>query len=164
MARCSSSTTCSASTTATHRASPSATPMSRRRWSPAWPNTPPRSAAGASPAPSTRIRSRKESWRVYTPGSPPEYHGVMGRLGQVFAPRDRIYFELFDEAGQNVQKAAELLDRPRPDYPDHRELADEIRECEHEGDRIVHDIHRHLNQTLVTPIDRADLLALASAL
>jgi uncharacterized protein len=88
----------------------------------------------------------------------------MPRLGQVFAPRDRIYFELFEEAGRNIQKAAELLDRLLSDYPDHRELAQEILDCEHEGDRIVHDIHHHLNQTFVTPIDREDILALASAL
>ncbi len=88
----------------------------------------------------------------------------MPRLGQVFAPRDRIYFELFEEAGRNIQKAAELLDRLLSDYPDHKELAQEILDCEHEGDRIVHDIHRHLNQTFVTPIDREDILALASAL
>jgi predicted phosphate transport protein (TIGR00153 family) len=88
----------------------------------------------------------------------------MPRLGQVFAPRDRIYFELFEEAGKNLQRAGELLDRLLSDYPDHKELAEEIRELEHEGDRIVHDIHHHLNQTFVTPIDREDILALASAL
>jgi predicted phosphate transport protein (TIGR00153 family) len=88
----------------------------------------------------------------------------MPRLGQVFAPRDRVYFELFEEAGRNILHTAELLDRLMSDYPDHKELAGEIRDCEHEGDRIVHDIIQHLNQTYVTPIDREDILALASAL
>jgi uncharacterized protein len=88
----------------------------------------------------------------------------MTRLGQVFAPRDRIYFELFEEAGRNIARAAELLDRMMADYPDQKELANTIRDCEHEGDRIVHDIYHHLNQTFVTPIDREDILALASAL
>jgi predicted phosphate transport protein (TIGR00153 family) len=88
----------------------------------------------------------------------------MPRLGQMFAPRDRIYFELFEEAGRNIERAAELLDRMMRDYPDQKELAETIRDCEHEGDRIVHDIYHHLNQTFVTPIDREDILALASAL
>ncbi len=88
----------------------------------------------------------------------------MPRLGQIFAPRDRVYFELFEEAGRNLQHAAELLHRLLSDYPDQKELAAEIRDLEHEGDRIVHDIHHHLNQTFVTPIDREDILALASAL
>src|SRR4030095_8294009 len=36
--------------------------------------------------------------------------------------------------------------------------------CEQEGDRIPHDVHQRLNSTFVTPIDREDILALASAL
>jgi predicted phosphate transport protein (TIGR00153 family) len=88
----------------------------------------------------------------------------MPRVTQVFASRDRVYFELFEEAGRNILTAAELLDRLMSDYPDHKELAAEILDCEHEGDRIVHDIVHRLNQTFVTPIDREDILALASAL
>ncbi len=88
----------------------------------------------------------------------------MARLAHVFAPRDRIYFELFEEAGQNVLTAADLLDRLLSNWPDSRELAGEIRDCEHEGDRITHDIIDRLNHTFVTPIDREDILSLASAL
>jgi uncharacterized protein len=88
----------------------------------------------------------------------------MARLAQVFAPRDRIYFELFEEAAQNALRAADLLDRMLGDYPDSRRLASEILDCEHEGDRITHDIIHRLNHTFVTPIDREDILALASGL
>jgi predicted phosphate transport protein (TIGR00153 family) len=88
----------------------------------------------------------------------------MPRLAQVFAPRDRVYFELFEEAGQNVFLAADLLDRLLATYPDDRALAREILDCEHKGDRITHDIIDRLNHTFVTPIDREDILALASAL
>ena len=88
----------------------------------------------------------------------------MPRLAQVFAPRDRVYFELFEEAGQNVFLAADLLDRLLATYPDDRALAREILDCEHQGDRITHDIIDRLNHTFVTPIDREDILALASAL
>jgi uncharacterized protein len=88
----------------------------------------------------------------------------MPRLANVFAPRDRVYFELFEEAGQNVLQASDLLDRMLSNYPDSKDLAVEIRECEHEGDRITHDIINRLNHTFVTPIDREDILALTSAL
>jgi uncharacterized protein Yka (UPF0111/DUF47 family) len=88
----------------------------------------------------------------------------MPRLPQVFAPRDRVYFELFEEAGQNILTAADLLDRMLSTHPDNPELASEILDCEHEGDRIIHDIIDRLNHTFVTPIDREDILALASAL
>jgi predicted phosphate transport protein (TIGR00153 family) len=88
----------------------------------------------------------------------------MARLAQVFAPRDRVYFELFEEAAQNTLRAADLLDQMLSDYPDSRRLASEILDCEHEGDRITHDIIDRLNHTFVTPIDREDILALASGL
>jgi uncharacterized protein len=88
----------------------------------------------------------------------------MPRLGDLFAPRDRAYFELFEEAGRNASLAAQLLERMLVNFPDSRELAEEILECEHEGDRITHEIIDRLNHTFVTPIDREDILALASAL
>lgn len=88
----------------------------------------------------------------------------MGRLSKVFAPRDRVFFELFEEAGQNIRHAADLLDRMLRNYPDSKDLARDILICEQEGDRITHDIISRLNQTFVTPIDREDILALASAL
>jgi uncharacterized protein len=88
----------------------------------------------------------------------------MARLAQVFSPRDRVYFDLFEEAGQNILAAADLLDQMLSNYPDSKDLAKEILDCEHEGDRIIHDIIDRLNHTFVTPIDREDILALASAL
>jgi predicted phosphate transport protein (TIGR00153 family) len=88
----------------------------------------------------------------------------MARLAQVFAPRDRVYFELFEEAGQNILRTADLLERMLSNYPDSKALAQDILHCEHEGDRITHDIIDRLNHTFVTPIDREDILALASAL
>ncbi len=88
----------------------------------------------------------------------------MPRLAQVFAPRDRVYFELFEEAGQNMSRAADLLDQLLTGYPDSKALAQEITDCEQDGDRITHDIYDRLNHTFVTPIDREDILALASAL
>src|ERR1700692_4548993 len=88
----------------------------------------------------------------------------MPRLGQVFGPRDRIYFELFEEAGKNILQAADLLDRMLRNFPDSKLLARDILICEQEGDRITHDIIDRLNHTFVTPIDREDILALASAL
>jgi predicted phosphate transport protein (TIGR00153 family) len=88
----------------------------------------------------------------------------MPRLAQVFAPKERVYFELFEEAGQNVKRAAELLEQMMIGYPDTKSLARDILECEHDGDRITHDIIDRLNHTFVTPIDREDILALASAM
>jgi uncharacterized protein Yka (UPF0111/DUF47 family) len=73
----------------------------------------------------------------------------MPRLAQVFAPRDRVYFELFEEAGQNILQASDLLDRLLSNYPDSKALAGDILVCEQEGDRITHDIIDRLNHTFV---------------
>ena len=88
----------------------------------------------------------------------------MSRLSQLFAPKEREFFDLFEEAGQNIVRAAQLLEQMLETWPDHGELAHELVVCEQEGDRITHDIIQRLNQTFVTPIDREDIYALASAL
>jgi predicted phosphate transport protein (TIGR00153 family) len=87
------------------------------------------------------------------------------RLSSIVAPRDREFFDLFEEASGNILRAADLLDRMLRGYPDSRaDLARDILICEQEGDRITHDIIRRLNETFVTPIDREDIYELASAL
>jgi predicted phosphate transport protein (TIGR00153 family) len=88
----------------------------------------------------------------------------MARLSHFFAPKEREFFDLFEEAGDNIVRASELLERMLEHWPDHAELAREVVICEQEGDRITHDIIQRLNQTFVTPIDREDIHELASAL
>jgi uncharacterized protein len=84
------------------------------------------------------------------------------RLSSVLAPRDREFFDLFEEAGGNILRAARLLEEMLKDFPERSELARDILICEQDGDRITHDIIQRLNQTFVTPIDREDILELAS--
>ena len=88
----------------------------------------------------------------------------MARLSHLFAPREREFFDLFEEAGANIVRASELLERMLEHWPDHAELAREVVVCEQEGDRITHDIIQRLNSTFVTPIDREDIYALASGM
>jgi predicted phosphate transport protein (TIGR00153 family) len=88
----------------------------------------------------------------------------MPRLAQVFVPRDREFFDLFEEASTNIVRAADLLDQMLRAFPDRGDLARDILICEQEGDRITHDIIQRLNQTFVTPIDREDILGLAGGL
>jgi uncharacterized protein len=86
------------------------------------------------------------------------------RISSVIAPRDRQFFDLFEEAGGNILRAAWLLEEMLRDFPERNELARDILICEQDGDRITHDIIQRLNQTYVTPIDREDIHELASAL
>jgi predicted phosphate transport protein (TIGR00153 family) len=88
----------------------------------------------------------------------------MSRLSAIFAPKEREFFDLFEEAGANAVRAAALLEQLLHEWPEHGELQRDIVVCEHEGDRITHDIIQRLNQTFVTPFDREDIIALASGL
>jgi uncharacterized protein len=79
-------------------------------------------------------------------------------------PQDRVFFDLFTEAGQNTLRTAKLLRDLLERWPDEGGLATDILKAEQEGDRITHDIIRRLNTTFVTPIDREDIYALATQL
>lgn len=79
-------------------------------------------------------------------------------------PQRREFFDLFCHASANAveisAKLVELLER----FPDHGDLLRDIKELEHEGDRVTHDVVYLLNRTFVTPFDRDDMYRLAAAL
>ena len=79
-------------------------------------------------------------------------------------PQTKEFFALFDRAATNLVSTSELLLDLLEHYPDRRALVAEIKDREHEGDRVTHDIVSLLNQTFVTPLDREDIYDLASAL
>jgi uncharacterized protein len=95
---------------------------------------------------------------------PPNREPAISPIANFLRGSDREYFDLFERAGSNLEVAARLLDEMLEEYPERRGLAQQIRECEHDGDQLTHEIIRRLNQTFVTPIDREDILQLASAL
>ncbi len=88
----------------------------------------------------------------------------MPRLSQLFMPREREFYDLFEEAAANIVRAAAMLEEMLESWPEKSELAREILIAEQDGDRITHDIIHKLYATFVTPIDREDILALASGL
>jgi uncharacterized protein len=77
-------------------------------------------------------------------------------------PKDRVFFDLFAESGQNTLRTAKLLRDLLERWPDEGGLATDILKAEQEGDRITHDIIQRLNTTFVTPIDREDIHTLAT--
>lgn len=87
----------------------------------------------------------------------------MSRFSEIFVSKDRAYFDLFEAAATNMAHAAEMLSTMLADYPDKKHLVDDIRATESAGDSITHDLINRLNNTFVTPIDREDILELASA-
>jgi uncharacterized protein len=76
---------------------------------------------------------------------------------------DAELLELFEASGRNVQRASCLLRDLFADFPEHPELAAEVRDCEHRGDEIAHDILRRLAER-GSDFDAADIHALTGAL
>ena len=81
-------------------------------------------------------------------------------------PVDSTLMGLVDEAGRNVQRCGLLLNELLKDYPEREALAQDLKVCEQEGDRITHDIiHRLAGRGRVrAPFDAGDGYALATAL
>ncbi|MBJ7472963.1 MAG: DUF47 family protein, partial [Solirubrobacteraceae bacterium] len=87
----------------------------------------------------------------------------MARLTGIFTGRDTRYFELFEESALNAVRASKLLAEFVEAIPDQPELAKQIGAIEGDTDRVTHDIIQALNATFVTPLEREDILELASA-
>jgi uncharacterized protein len=79
-------------------------------------------------------------------------------------PKEEAFFELFKQAAHNVIEGSRLLKELMEDYTNVQEKTKRIKEVEHVGDGITHDIAMRLNQTFLTPLDREDIHDLASAL
>jgi uncharacterized protein Yka (UPF0111/DUF47 family) len=91
--------------------------------------------------------------------------GSEAALVRIFgrAPRDGELYGLLGAAGSNVRRSTALLSQLLSRWPDEDGERHELVDCEHQGDRITHDIIHHLHRRSATPFDGADLLALASA-
>jgi len=79
-------------------------------------------------------------------------------------PREERFFDLFVEDAANVLGGARLLEAMLRTYDDIERRAKEVRDAEHRGDEISHDIGHRLEATFVTPFDREDIHGLISAL
>jgi len=79
-------------------------------------------------------------------------------------PQKREFFDLFTQASANARDIARLLVELLEDWPESRTRLADIREAEHEGDRLTHEVINLLNRTFVTPLDRDDMYRLASAI
>lgn len=88
----------------------------------------------------------------------------MSRLSKALRGTDEDLFDLFESAGDNVVRAAGLLEEMLGAYDRREEMTAAINACEGAGDRIVHTTIDRLNHTFVTPIEREDILQLSSVL
>jgi len=79
-------------------------------------------------------------------------------------PQKRGFFDLFTQASANARDIARLLVELLEAWPEAQVKLADIRELEHEGDRLTREVINLLNSTFVTPFDRDDMYRLASVL
>src|SRR6516162_9312163 len=79
-------------------------------------------------------------------------------------PRDTKFFDLFAQMTGNLGEAARVLKKTLEDFREVEERVRLLKEIEHRGDEMTHNILTKLNQTFITPFDREDIHRLASSL
>lgn len=84
----------------------------------------------------------------------------------IFTPKDRKFFDLFEQSANNlVAIAGELKNLMVEHEPGKRsDLTKKIHELENKGDSITHITMVELSSNFITPFDREDIHALASAM
>jgi len=79
-------------------------------------------------------------------------------------PRETKFFHLFADMAQNLTEGADLLKQMLIDFKDIEKRVQQLKDIEHRGDDMTHNILTKLNQTFITPFDREDIYRLASSL
>jgi len=80
-------------------------------------------------------------------------------------PQKREFFVIYNRAAANIVEIADKLCDLLNRFPEGAsDLFRDVRELEHEGDRLTHELVDLVNRTFVTPFDRDDMYRLAGAL
>src|SRR5438445_13009705 len=79
-------------------------------------------------------------------------------------PQDARFFDLFNRSAENTLEGARLLDDLMNNYVDVERKTRHLKDIEHTGDEITHEVFGALHRTFATPIDREDITTLASSL
>lgn len=86
----------------------------------------------------------------------------MARLNII--PRETKFYDLFEKSAGNLVVAAGKLADLFDNYEDVEAKVALMKDLEHEGDSITHEIMQSLHRTFVTPIDREDIARLANTM
>src|SRR2546421_10858987 len=79
-------------------------------------------------------------------------------------PKEVRFYDYFEQQSKHILNAAALLHDLCHNFSDARAKTYRIKEVEHAGDLVTHEIVKRLNTTFITPIDREDIHDLASRL
>ena len=75
-------------------------------------------------------------------------------------PKDTRFFDIFAEMVSNLAEGARLLKEILDDFQDIDRRVQKLKDIEHRGDEMTHNVLTKLNQTFITPLDREDIYRL----
>jgi len=81
-----------------------------------------------------------------------------------FKKRDRFIYGAFENQAAAMVGAAKLLASMFERIGDAPEIARQISDLEHQGDKVTHETVAWLHKTWLTPLDRSDIMSLSSVL
>jgi uncharacterized protein len=79
-------------------------------------------------------------------------------------PQNKEFFRLLEAASENAVAIARRLGDLMESFPASGDILSDIKDLEHEGDRLTREVVDLLNRTFVTPFDRDDIYRLATAI
>jgi uncharacterized protein len=79
-------------------------------------------------------------------------------------PRENHFFDLFEAASANLVDCAQCLTDLLDDFAALPTHARHLRDLEHRGDEITHEVMNLLRQTFIPPLEREDIVALIEAM
>lgn len=79
-------------------------------------------------------------------------------------PKEQVFFDLFEKSAENVHKGAQKLVDFMDKFENIPTKVQEIKDIEHAGDKLTHEMIERMNRTFITPLDREDIHELACRL
>lgn len=91
---------------------------------------------------------------------------VINSFMKFFLPKDRIFYQLFEEVSVTSLEMAILLKKMvnEREFDVRAEIIRQIEDLEHKNDDLTHKIFTELSRNFITPFDREDIHYLASAM
>jgi len=90
----------------------------------------------------------------------------MNIFAKLLAPKNRVFYELFEKSADNVRQMGTLLTQVvrESDFDKRQTIIGQMEDVEHANDELTHSLFTELGRNFITPFDREDIHYLASAL
>lgn len=90
----------------------------------------------------------------------------MNVLARLLAPKNKVFYELFEKSADNVKQMGQLLAQVigEPEFDKRQGLITQMEDVEHANDELTHLLFTELGRNFITPFDREDIHYLASSL